>query len=102
MAIDEEHHSIAARRLLHRAVEEAVQVDPELEGSVVVGWALVAELATRDQGRWLIARSGDATGETDLTPWQAQGMTDYATGSGMFDAITFNPEGDAEVDDEDE
>jgi hypothetical protein len=58
------------RRIIHAAIAEAY------DGSVVGGWVLVMETMTptHDDTDYLLSvSSGDATGESDLRPWTAQG-----------------------------
>jgi hypothetical protein len=84
--VEEVHPIVAQRRLLHAAIEEAIRADPDLDGHVCSGFLVVFEAAGADGMRWLCSRSGDALGESDLTPWAADGMVRYALEQGFFGA----------------
>lgn len=102
MTDDTAHHLLIQRRRLLEAVVDAMRADPEWEGHVVCGFALVVELAGADGQRGIATRSSDATGDTDLTPWSANGLVNYALSDGMFDAIDLDYEEDEEDDGDDD
>lgn len=87
-----ERPAMRQRRQLLEAVADALQLDDEWAGKVVSGFALVVELVGPDGGRGIAARSSDATGDTDLTPWAAEGLLRYALGEGMFES--YDPDDD--------
>lgn len=68
------------RRLVHQALEQVLQL--EERARVLSGWVVVYETADEDGGRTLSCMSGDAFGETDLTPWAAEGLLRYVGSRG--------------------
>lgn len=94
MSEEIEHPGMAQRRQLLSAIVDAFREDDDWSDHIVCGFALVVELAGSDGGRGVAARSSDANGDTDLTPWAATGLLRFAWSEGMFDA--------ADPDDEDE
>lgn len=71
---------LTQRRLVHQALEEVLQLEDRPR--VLAGWALVLETVDEDGGRTLSSMSGDAVGETDLTPWAAEGLFRYVAARG--------------------
>lgn len=60
---------------IHKALQAAFHEDDanEAQGSVVTGWAVVAESMEADGTRFLCRLDGNAGGER-LTSWQRQGL----------------------------
>ncbi len=85
-AVDPENPYVQQRRAIHAAITDSVTDDTELEGHILSGWVLVFETVGQDGVRGMHACSGDATGDSDLPPWTAEGWTRYVAANGYFDA----------------
>lgn len=98
--MSDDHPLVAQRRRLLSVISETFQDDREWEGRVVCGFALVVELAGPDGERGLASRSSDATGDTDLTPWAANGLLNFALAEEMFDGEVVVSEEDEDEDED--
>jgi hypothetical protein len=63
--------STPSERIL-QALQAEHEMDEDIEGGVVVGFAAVVEWLAPDGKRWLTLLDGDASGER-LYRWQVQG-----------------------------
>lgn len=67
-----------ARGRVHRAIQATNEANPELEGSVLVGWVLVAEWSDEEGERWLSRLSGSGGGDHSPPRWQVEGYMNHA------------------------
>ena len=87
---------MAERPELAAAVSDGVRADADLEGSVLIGFVIVAEAMSPDGTRWLTRMVGDGTGDPDrVTTWQIDGYLQAATSTAWP-----RPSLDAQGDDE--
>lgn len=56
------------REVLYNAIQGSINERDDLEGSVLLGYAIVAEWQSPNGHKWLTKLSGDAFGE--LPPWR--------------------------------
>ncbi len=87
------------RRTLSSAIQETLHDDEtaqeaEVDGSLLVGWVVVAEWATPDDGFAITVRTG-GHGEQPIPWWRAKGLMAYANDE------MFVPGGDDDEEEED-
>lgn len=56
------------REVLYEAIQASITEREDLEGSVLLGFAIIAEWQAPDGHKWLTKLSGDAF--TELPPWR--------------------------------
>jgi hypothetical protein len=57
---------------LHNAIQRTAAEDEDLNGSVLMGWVVVAEWMSPEGQKWLSRSSGDARG-MDCSDWTVKG-----------------------------
>ncbi len=76
-----------ARRRVHEAIQLTNDSNENLEGSILVGWACVAEWSDPQGSKWLSRVTGSAGGEDSPPTWQSRGYLHEAlTNWNDFDA----------------
>lgn len=68
MAIEETADEKNQREILYEAIQSSINERDDLEGSVLLGFAIIAEWQAPDGHKWLTKLSGDMFGE--LPPWR--------------------------------
>jgi len=68
MPTDEDYSERDQREILYTAIQASIAERPDLEGSVLLGFSIIAEWQSPDGHKWLTKISGDAFGE--LPPWR--------------------------------
>lgn len=91
---EEEYPLMKQRRILHEAIQETLPVDERYLENVVSGWVLIVETAEPESGRRLTTFTSDASGESDLLPWSAEGWLRYVADRGdeFLEGIRFEPD----------
>lgn len=64
----EEQEEKNQRQLLYDAIQASINEREDLEGSVLLGFAIIAEWQAPDGHKWLTKLSGDSFAE--LPPWR--------------------------------
>lgn len=86
----------SVRDHLHQAIQATAHDQPDIDGSVLLGWVTIAEWVAPDGNRWLSRISSNATGDREAADWQLQGYLHNA----LNDWPKTNDEDDDEASDD--
>ncbi len=83
--VDPDSPFVKQRRAIHEAISASIGDVTEFDSHILSGWVLIFETVGPNGERGMQTRSGDASGDLDLTPWTAEGWCRYVAASGYFD-----------------
>jgi hypothetical protein len=63
-----------ARKQVHEIVQSTNDSQPDLDGSILTNWVLIAEWSDVEGERWLSRLTGCSGGEDSPPNWQSEGM----------------------------